>query len=60
MHTGEDLEGHLSREGRLSCNSDAPQVASAWFGWTRDVKVNRRKMNHPKTRPHCIIYTSFI
>jgi len=26
MHTGKELEAHLVEKGRLSCDSDAPQV----------------------------------
>jgi len=47
MHTGKDLEG------RLSCDSDAPQVRSARSDSTRVVKVNRPKTNRRKTRPYC-------
>jgi len=43
MHTGKELEAHQVKKGRLSCDSDAPQVGSARSDWTRVVKVNRRK-----------------
>jgi len=36
----------------LSCDSDAPQVGSAWSDSTGVVKVNRRKTNRRKTRPY--------
>ena len=45
MHTRKELEAHLVEKGRLSCDSNAPQVGSARFDSTRVVKVNRRKMN---------------
>ena len=44
---------HL-KKGRLSCDSDAPQVGSARSDWTRVIKVNRRKTNRRKTRPYCV------
>ena len=28
MHTGKELEAHEVQKGRLSCESDAPQVGS--------------------------------
>jgi len=34
MHTGKDLEVHWVEKWRLSCDSDAPQVGSAWSDWT--------------------------
>jgi len=43
MHTGKDLEVHCVEKGRLSCDSDAPQVGSARSDWTRVIKVNRCK-----------------
>jgi hypothetical protein len=49
MHTGKELEAHQVEKGRLSCDSDAPQVGSARSDSTRVVKVNRRK-----TRPYCM------
>jgi hypothetical protein len=48
MHAGKELEAHQVEKECLSCDSDAPQVGSAWSDWTRVVKVNRRK-----TRPYC-------
>jgi hypothetical protein len=54
MHTGNELEMHSLQEGRLSCDSDAPQIRSAWSDTTRVVKMNR-KTNHHKTWPY---YTS--
>jgi hypothetical protein len=53
MHTGKELEIHQVEKGRLNCDSDAPQVGSAWSDSTSVVKVNRRKTNRPKTRPYC-------
>jgi hypothetical protein len=38
----------------LSCDSDAAQTGSARSDWTKVVKVNRRKTNRRKKRPHCI------
>ena len=35
MHTGKDLEAHYAEKGRLSCESDAPQVGSARSDPTR-------------------------
>jgi len=29
MHIGKELEAHWVEKGRLSCDSDAPQVTSA-------------------------------
>jgi len=40
MRTGKELEAHLVEEGRLSCDSDAPQVGSARSDWTGVAKVN--------------------
>jgi len=40
-------------KGRLSCDSEAPQVGGARFDWARVVKVNRRKTNRRKTRTYC-------
>jgi len=54
MHTGKELEAHQVQKGRLSCDSDAPQVRCAWSDWTRVVKVNCCKTNHCKMKPHCI------
>jgi len=53
MHSGEALEAHWVKKGRLSCDSDAPQVGSARSDWTGVAKVNRRKTNRRKTRPYC-------
>jgi len=55
MHTGKELEAHLVDKGRLSCDSDAPQVGSARSDWTRVVKVNHCEMNRRKMRPYCIL-----
>jgi len=52
MHFGKEMEA----QGRLSCDSDAPQVGSARPDSTRFVKVNRRKTNRRKTRPYCICF----
>jgi len=54
MHTGKQLEAHQVEKGRLSYDSDAPQVGSARFNSTRVVKVNRLKTNRRKTRPYFI------
>ena len=54
MHTGEELEADQVEKGRLSCDSDAPQVGRARSDSARVVKVNRRKTNRRKTRPYCI------
>jgi len=51
MHTGKELEAHKVEKGRLSCDSDAPQVGNAQSDSTRVVKVNRRKTNRRQTRP---------
>ena len=56
MHTGKDLEVHWVEKGRLSCDSDAPQVGSARSVSASVVKENRRKTNRRKTRPYRIIY----
>jgi len=60
MHTGKDLEAYWVEKGRLSYDSDAPQVGSARFDWTRVVNVNRRKTNRRKTRPYCNMNWSFV
>jgi hypothetical protein len=60
MHTAQELEVHQVEKGRLSYDSDAPQVGSARSDWTRVVKVNRRKTVRRKTRPHSVcvcVYT---
>jgi len=54
VHTGKELEVHQVEKGRLSCNSDAPQVRSAQSDSTRVIKLNHHKTNHHKMRPHCI------
>jgi len=56
MHTGKELEVHLVEKGRLSCDSDAPQVGSARSDSTSVVKVNRRKTNRCKTGPYCNVH----
>jgi len=40
MHTRKELKAHKVEKGHLSCDSDAPQVGSAWSDSTRVVKVN--------------------
>jgi len=55
MHTEKELEAHTVEKGRLSCDSDAPQVGSARFDSTRFVKMNRRKTNLRKTRSCCAV-----
>jgi hypothetical protein len=57
MHIGKELEAHEVEKGRLSCDSDAPQVGSAPSDSTRVLKVNRRKTNRCKTRP--LLYAWF-
>jgi hypothetical protein len=58
MHIGKELEAHHVEEGRLSCDSDAPQFGSAESDSTGVVKVNRRKTNRRKTKPYCTpVYT---
>ena len=59
MHTSKELQAHSVIKGRLSCDSDAPQVGSARSDSTRVVKVNRRKTNRRKTRPYRITNASF-
>ena len=54
MHIGKELEAHQVQKARLSCDSDTPQVGSAWSDSTRVVQVNRHKTNHHKNRPYCI------
>jgi hypothetical protein len=48
MHTRKEVEAYYVEKGRLSCDSDAPQVGSTRSDSTRVIKVNRRK-----TRPYC-------
>ena len=55
MRTGKELEAHKVQKGRLSCDSDAPQVWSARSDWTRVIKLNHRKTNRRKTRPYCTL-----
>ena len=52
--TGKQPEAHFVEKGRLSCDSDAPQVGSGRSDWTSVVNVNRRKADRRKTRPYCI------
>jgi hypothetical protein len=59
MHTGKEPEKRQIQKGRLSCDSDAPQVGSARSDSTRVAKVNRRKTNRRKTRPYCILLLIF-
>jgi hypothetical protein len=54
IHTGKELEAHEIEKGRLSCDSDAPQVGSDRSVSTRVVKVNRPKVNRRKMRPYCV------
>jgi len=51
MHIGKGLEAHRVEKGRLTYDSDAPQVESARSDSTRVVKMNR-KTNRRKTRPY--------
>ena len=46
MHTGKELKAHRAEKGRLSCDSDAPQVGSARSDWTRVVKVKNSDLCH--------------
>ena len=59
MHTGKQLEAHQVEKGRLSYDSDAPQVGSAPSNLTRVVKVNHRKTNGHETRPYCTVDCKF-
>jgi len=43
MHTRKQLEARQVEKGRLSCDSDAPQVRSAPSDSTWVVKLNSRK-----------------
>jgi hypothetical protein len=52
VHTGKGLEAHEVEKGRLSCDSDAPQVESARSDSERVVKVNHGNTNRRKTRPY--------
>jgi hypothetical protein len=54
MHIGRELEAHKVEKGHLSCDSDAPQVGSAWSDSTRVVKLNPHKTNRRKRRPYCV------
>ena len=58
MHAGKELEAHWVEKGRLSCDSDAPQVGSARSDSASVVKVNR-KTNRRKTRPYCTFLECF-
>jgi len=55
MHTGKELEAHKVEKGRLSHDSDAPQVGSARSDSTGVVKVNRHKTHCRKMRPYCTV-----
>jgi hypothetical protein len=50
----------MYRNGRLSCDSDAPQVGGARSDWTRGVKVNSRKTNRRKTRDPTVYVNGFM
>jgi hypothetical protein len=54
MRTGKELEAREIEKGHLSCDSDAPQVGSAQFDWSRVVKVDR-KTNIHKRRRYCTL-----
>ena len=54
MHTRKELQAHQVEKGRLSCDSDVPQVGSARSDSTSVVKVIRRKTNRRKKRLYCI------
>jgi len=51
MHTGKELEAHQVEKGRLSCDSDAPQVGNARCDSTGVVEVNHCKTDHRKRDP---------
>jgi hypothetical protein len=55
MHTGKKVGTHYTEKGRLGCDSNAPQVGSAWSDSARVINVNHHKMNRRKTRPYCIL-----
>ena len=57
MHTGKELKAYQLEKGRLSCDSDAPQVGSARSYLTIVVKVNRHKTNRRKTRLYSTVKT---
>jgi hypothetical protein len=54
MSKEKELGAQKVEKGRLSCDSDAPQVGSARSDSTSFVKVNRPKTNRRKTRLYCI------
>jgi hypothetical protein len=60
MHTGKEQELRQIEKGRLNCDSDAPQVGSAWSDFTGVIKVNRHTTNCHKTRSYCISVTQCI
>ena len=39
MHTGKELEAHWVQKGRLSCDSDAPQV------WECSARLDKGRIN---------------
>ena len=55
MHSGKVVEAHWVKKGRLSCDSEVPQVGSARSEWTRVVNVNYLKTICHKTRLYCIL-----
>jgi hypothetical protein len=55
MHTRKELETHYIPKRRLGCDSNAPQVRSAWPVSARVIKVNHHKTNRLKTRPYLIL-----
>jgi hypothetical protein len=54
VYTEKEVEVHEVEKGRLSFDSDAPQVGSARSDSARVVNVNRRKTNRRKPRLDCI------
>jgi hypothetical protein len=46
-----ELEVHWVEKVCLICDSDAPQVGSAWSNWTGVIRVNHRKQTIAKQDP---------
>jgi hypothetical protein len=58
MHTRKELEMHQVEKRRLSCDSGAPQVRSAWSHWTRVVKVDHHKMRSYPVYMHIYFFNN--
>jgi hypothetical protein len=60
MHIRRELEAHQVEKGHLSCDSDAPQAASARSDSSKVVKLNRHKTKRRKRRPYCVYISNVL